>query len=373
MKAISIGTRYEIYNDSLKAYDRLPAKTYTVRFAQMSGFFLEERTDLSVNEKVYGVHPEKADKVLKAFTTFERNLGVILSGDKGIGKSLFARLLSAKAVEAGYPVIIIDQFIPGIASYIESIDQEAVFLFDEFDKTFGSIRQGDNEADPQSRLLSLFDGTSQGKKLFIITCNSLHRLNDYLVNRPGRFHYHFRFDYPSGEEILKYMTDKLGAQYHGEIEKVILFSKKVSLNFDCLRAIAFELSLGEPFEKIIQDLNIINVNAEDYDLALHCKGGTILTAKGQSLDLFNKGRRVYVYLEDDKSGNGIQAAFDPADCVYDPAYNTLSLPGDRISLISDADGETPFDCGGKEFVKKLAPEYMTISRAASRNIHYLTA
>lgn len=357
MKAISIGTRYEIYNDSLKAYDRLPAKTYTVRFAQMSGFFLEERTDLSVNEKVYGVHPEKADKVLKAFTTFERNLGVILSGDKGIGKSLFARLLSAKAVEAGYPVIIIDQFIPGIASYIKSIDQEAVFLFDEFDKTFGSIRQGDNEADPQSRLLSLFDGTSQGKKLFIITCNSLHRLNDYLVNRPGRFHYHFRFDYPSGEEILKYMTDKLGPQYHGEIEKVILFSKKVSLNFDCLRAIAFELSLGEPFEKIIQDLNIINVNAEDYDLVLHCKGGTILTAKGQSLDLFNKGRRVYVYLEDDKSGNGIQAAFDPADCVYDPAYNTLSLPGDRISLICDADGETPFDCGGKEFVKKLAPEY----------------
>ena len=39
MKAISIGKRYEIYDDSLKAYDKLPAKTYTVRFAKMSGFF----------------------------------------------------------------------------------------------------------------------------------------------------------------------------------------------------------------------------------------------------------------------------------------------------------------------------------------------
>ncbi len=373
MKAISIGTRYEIYNDSLKAYDRLPAKTYTVRFAQMSGFFLEERTDLSVKERVYGVHPEKADKVLNAFTAFERNLGVILSGDKGIGKSLFARLLSAKAVEAGYPVIIIDQFIPGIASYIESIDQEAVFLFDEFDKTFGSIRQGENEADPQSRLLSLFDGTSQGKKLFIITCNSLYRLNDYLVNRPGRFHYHFRFGYPSGEEILKYMTDKLGPQYYGEIEKVILFSKKVALNFDCLRAIAFELSLGEPFEKMIQDLNIININEENYDLALHCKGGTVLIGKSQSLDLFRKGRREYVYLQDDKSGHAFQASFDPADCVYNPVHNALSLPGDRISLVCDADDETPFGCTGEEFVKKLAPEYMTITRTAGRDIHYLTA
>ena len=201
MKAISIGKRYEIYDDSLKAYDRLPAKTYTVRFEKMSGFFLEVRTDLAVKEKVYGIHPEKADKVFQAFTKFERNLGIILSGDKGIGKSLFARILASKAVEDGYPVIIVDQYIPGIASYIESIEQEAVFLLDEFDKTFGSIRSGDGGGDPQAGLLSLFDGTSQGKKLFIITCNSLNRLNDYLVNRPGRFHYHFRFEYPSAEGL----------------------------------------------------------------------------------------------------------------------------------------------------------------------------
>ena len=32
MKAISIGNRYEIYEDSLKSYDRLPVHTYTVRF-----------------------------------------------------------------------------------------------------------------------------------------------------------------------------------------------------------------------------------------------------------------------------------------------------------------------------------------------------
>ena len=162
MKAISIGTRYEIHNDSLKAYDALPAKTYTVRFAQMSGFYLEERTDLAVQEKVYGVHTEKVNKVLKAFALFQRNMGVILSGDKGIGKSLFARCLCEQAVAAGHPVIIIDQFVPGIAAYIESIEQEAVFLFDEFDKTFGEIRAGDNEANPQSRLLKAFLVISTG-------------------------------------------------------------------------------------------------------------------------------------------------------------------------------------------------------------------
>lgn len=84
MKAISIGTKYEIYNDSLKTYDELPAKTYTVRYAKSSGFFLEERADLAANEKIYGVHLEKAVKVIEAFNLFERNLGVILSGDKGM-------------------------------------------------------------------------------------------------------------------------------------------------------------------------------------------------------------------------------------------------------------------------------------------------
>ena len=288
MKAISIGARYEIYNDTLKAYDALPAKTYTVRFTDMSGFYLEERTDLAVKEKVYGVHTKKADKVMHSYSLIERNMCVILSGDKGIGNSLFARCLCERAVSNGYPVIIVDQFIPGIAAYIESIDQEAVFLFDEFDKTFGDIRTGDNEADPQARLLSLFDGTSQGKKLFVITCNSLSRLSDYLVNRPGRFHYHFRFDYPTSEEITVYLTDKLGGQYQAEIDKVAIFSQKVSLNYDCLRAIAFELSLGEPFEKAIQDLNIINANEERYDIALYCVGGIVLTAKAELLDLFNR-------------------------------------------------------------------------------------
>jgi len=370
MKAISIDTRYEIYNDSLKAYDALPAKTYTVRFAQMSGFYLEERTDLTVKEKVYGVHTEKADKVLKSFTLFERNMGVILSGDKGIGKSLFARCLCARAVANGYPVIIIDQFIPGIAAYIESIDQEVVFLFDEFDKTFGDIRAGENEANPQSRLLSLFDGTSDGKKLFIITCNSLHRLNDYLVNRPGRFHYHFRFDYPNPEEILAYLTDKLGSQYRAEIEKVIVFSKKVSLNYDCLRAIAFELSLGEPFEAIIQDLNIVNVHAENYNIKLHFKNGVTMTARNEQLDLFDRDNRAYIYLWDEKDGTSIAAEFNPTDCIYDPSHNTMTLMGDYITLHFK---NTSFEHKPAEDRENLVPDYMTITRAASRDIHYLTA
>ena len=136
----------------------------------------------------------------------------------------------------------------------ESIEQEVVVLFDEFDKTFDGIKVSENSASAQASMLSLFDGMSTGKKLFVITCNSLSGMNEYLLNRPGRFHYHFRFNYPTADEIREYLQDKLDKQYWEEIDKVISFSQKVDLNYDCLRAIAFELNMGDKFENAIQDL-----------------------------------------------------------------------------------------------------------------------
>lgn len=38
MKAIKIGTKVEIYNDTVMTYNELPARAYIVRFEKMSGF-----------------------------------------------------------------------------------------------------------------------------------------------------------------------------------------------------------------------------------------------------------------------------------------------------------------------------------------------
>jgi hypothetical protein len=76
---------------------------------------------------------------------------------------MVARLLGRKAVEKGFPVIIVESFVDGIGSFIDSIEQEILVLFDEFDKTFASNK--DEGIDPQSSMLSLFDGVAQGKKV----------------------------------------------------------------------------------------------------------------------------------------------------------------------------------------------------------------
>ena len=145
-----------------------------------------------------------------------------------------------------------------------------MILFDEFDKIFAET----NDYDPQAEMLTLFDGVSQGKKLFVVTCNELRGLNDFLVNRPGRFHYHFRFEYPSDAEIAEYLEDKIDSAYYNEIGKVISFAKKVNINYDCLRAIAFELQKGESFEEAIKDLNILRIEKEVYNLTIYFNDGT---------------------------------------------------------------------------------------------------
>lgn len=216
MKVVESASKLFLYGNDMKAYDKIPAGTYDICYSEMGGFYLSRRQDMVINEKVYGVQSSKVDKVLNSFKVFNRNLGVILSGNKGIGKSLTAKMISIEAVKQGYPVILANRYINGIASFIESIDQEVAVLFDEFDKTFKSR---DNES-PQDTMLSLFDGTSAGKKLFIVTCNRLNDLNDYLVNRPGRFHYHFRFDYPGADEVETYLKDKLEELYDAHFSTI---------------------------------------------------------------------------------------------------------------------------------------------------------
>lgn len=368
MKAISTGNTYSIYDDSLRTYDQLPALVYSVRFSTMSGFYLEKHADIDINEdKIYGVHTEKVDKVLSAFDMFERSLGVILSGNKGIGKSLFAKLLSLRALDTGLPVIIVDKYIPGIASFIESIEQNAMFLFDEFDKTFAD--DNSEGVSPQAAMLSLFDGLSQGKKLFVVTCNEIRELNDYLINRPGRFHYHFRFEYPSPSEVREYLQDKLEEKLWDSIDEVISFSRKVDLNYDCLRAIAFELSRGESFSTAIKDLNIINLNSEIYKVTLYYDNGIALT-RNVRLDLFDNSEEEEICFENSDGYDIVDVRFNIADCNFDAEKMTHIVHAANLKM----QYANPYDDEDvKEFIaeaKKAGVLYLTISRRPQRDIRY---
>ena len=77
---------------------------------------------------------------------------------------MFARLLAQKAIQNGIPVILVDDFIPSIDDFLNDIKNEVLVLFDEFDKTFARSK----DKDPQSKMLSLFDGTSSGRNYLLL-------------------------------------------------------------------------------------------------------------------------------------------------------------------------------------------------------------
>lgn len=104
MKIIKLNESYDIYNDCLEVLDKLPARAFVVKFAKMRGFYLQEYNIANTNEKIYGQHLKKVEKALRTFKNFDRNLGIILSGKKGIGKSLFAKLLAKESMKNGLPM-----------------------------------------------------------------------------------------------------------------------------------------------------------------------------------------------------------------------------------------------------------------------------
>lgn len=330
MNVVNSGSKYQIYGEDIKTYKSLPIMSYDVDFNKFTGFYLSSRPDLITNEeKIYGSHEEKVNKVMRSFAATDRNFGIILSGQKGIGKSLFARVLAQAAINNGFPVVTVSTYIPGIADFLMSIEQEIVVIFDEFEKTFGE-KEG---SDPQEEMLSLFDGLDNGKKLFVITCNEVGRLNSYLLNRPGRFHYHFNITNPSDAEVREYMTDKLKPEYHSEIDRIVNFSRTINITYDYLRAIAFELNLGSTLEDALGDLNITRTSDVRFDYLVTTVDGRMYSAAAQRLDLYSKDN-VWDRVYGDK-GSSLRLSFRPCDIEF--KNNKLMIDGSKVEIAIDED------------------------------------
>lgn len=373
MNVIQEGNDYYIYGDDVVTKKQLPAQCYTIENQPFRGFYLIRHDPLEVTETMYGplIRNDKAGKILRAFTQMNRSLGVLLSGKKGGGKSLFSKLICQRAVkELECPVIIIDRYLEGMNDFIESIDQEIVIFFDEFDKAFGKVKPREGGSDPTTEWLSTFDGTSSKKRLFIVTCNDLYNISTYLVNRPGRFHYHFRFDAPEEQETTEYLEANLKPEFHSQIPAIVSFARRIDLTYDCLRAICFEINNGEKFEEAIRDLNIINIDRMRYRAVLRLKDGTEYTCRAVELDLYDSDNRCnivfYTHNRDyvcdvDFYGTDGRVDYKSDGVIYSPDV----LRVDWAAYTSDeSDDEEP------KPEKCQDVESMTLVRLRQRDFHY---
>lgn len=238
----------------------LPVANYILKVSPFGSFYLEITDDFFIPEKIYGTTGKIADRTLHTFETRPKTTGVLLSGEKGSGKTLLGKLISTKAREKGIATIIINYPFTGdsFASFLSDIQEPAILLFDEFEKVYDS--------DKQKELLTILDGVLSSNKLFVLTCNEVHKIDRLFMNRPGRMYYHIKYttlDKDTGF-INDYLEDKLEDREKIPRTTAFLQSFMINLNFDMLQAIVEEMNrYNEDVQEVLQYINVSSSNGRN--------------------------------------------------------------------------------------------------------------
>jgi hypothetical protein len=251
------GNTYRISKkESLDIPEHLPAGNYIIKEDPMTGaLFLEHIEDFSAIKKIYGDCLKNTDRVINTFLNRPNATGIMLTGEKGSGKTLLTKNIAIELAKQDIPTIVINAPYCGdkFNSFVQSIEQPCAILFDEFEKTY--------DRDQQESILTLLDGVFPSKKLFMLTTNDKWRVDAHMRNRPGRIFYMLDFKGLDAAFIREYCEDNLNAKEH--IERIVNISSLFSeFNFDMLKALVEEMNR---YNETPQDaLRMLNAKPE-YD------------------------------------------------------------------------------------------------------------
>ncbi len=180
----------------------LPPGFYTTGYNDREGVFLKETDPLTIPSKIYGDSNSRLGRILNSFEYATKNLGVLLYGNSGSGKSLLAKQVCVELAKT-HPVIIVNSnHIGFLNNYIENIKERCVFFIDEFEKMF-------EKKEDQSYMLTVIDGATTKSNLFLFTANNKSMVNDFFFNRPSRIRYAYEYSYLSEDVIKEVLFDRL--------------------------------------------------------------------------------------------------------------------------------------------------------------------
>lgn len=235
-------------------YPTTPAKPtevkpgiYQVKYSPAVGIYMQfVSSKFDMPNKIYGHDKSFIDRVVKTYTASNKNIGVLLNGVKGAGKTFTAKSICNMV---NLPVILISEYMDHLPIFINHINFPCVILIDEYDKIFGNENRG--------ILLTCMDGTHapQAKVMFLLTTNNLY-INENMINRPSRIKYLRTYSDLAKPVILEIIEDML----EDKTKKPDLLKGLARLNL-----ITTDLLI-----EIIREVNLHGDNIQDFISYFNC-------------------------------------------------------------------------------------------------------
>lgn len=237
-------------------YDLEPGKVYDLLIKTVWGervIKFELNGEMNLPPTVYQTKKDKLfiDRVLKNFNSSDKNTtGVLLTGDKGTGKSVTAKVLAEKAK---LPIIVINPNLEEkyLEEFFKEFDTPVCILFDEVDKNFST-----------QKMLIFLDGMHKtAKKLVVMTANDEDGLSHFIKNRCSRIRYYRHYSMKDdAREYAELICDSKNIDNKEEVVDFIVNNIKYP-SIDNISSFIDEVIFTKDWNLSLQEvLEFMNIN-----------------------------------------------------------------------------------------------------------------
>jgi SpoVK/Ycf46/Vps4 family AAA+-type ATPase len=237
-----------------KEHKKLPVAVFLLCQDIVGNKFLQKLEDqFQFDYKMYGLETSLIDRVLKTFKGTSGNLGILLNGIKGTGKTVTSKIICN---ELRLPVILLDSNLPDGHLYLNDIPQDITIFIDEYEKIFNE------DAD----MLTIMDGAfnSTHRRMFVLTTNKLY-VNENLIQRPGRIRYLKTFKDLDINIITEIVNDVV-IHKHLIADTIRFVSALELITVDIVKAVCQEVNIHEESPDVFEDVFNVKKLSGKYDV-----------------------------------------------------------------------------------------------------------
>jgi hypothetical protein len=245
-------------------FEKLENVIYKVSLDMFERPYLSKVADnFTFDYKLYGLETDFINRVIKTYNATDNgNLGILLNGLKGTGKTVSSKQI---ANTLNQPIIIVGENKPQYPSFLNSIPQNITIFIDEYEKTFGNA----------SNMLTIMDGASNSeyRRVFLLTTNEL-RVESNMIQRPGRVRYLKTFDHLK-PVVIKEIVDDILIHKQFTNDCIQFISSLETITVDIVKAVLNEVNIHEEAPTAFESIFNVKKLRGKYNVSIREEDGTL--------------------------------------------------------------------------------------------------